>query len=77
MGVVLLSCIIANATIKVRAIFSCSLLQTNRQNPSPGPFAVANGSAACLSITLEPLDSLTTRVSRRPLLDYEIRPSVC
>jgi hypothetical protein len=30
MGVVLLSCIIANATIKVRAIFSSSLLPMDR-----------------------------------------------
>jgi len=44
-----------NATIKARAIFSSSLLQINRYAPSAGPFAVATGSAACLSSTPEPL----------------------
>jgi predicted TIM-barrel enzyme len=42
-------------------IFSYSLLQTYRQVPRAGLFAVATDSAAGLSSTPEPLDSLTSR----------------
>jgi hypothetical protein len=59
MGVVLLSCIILNATTKVKAIFSSSLQWTYRRNA--GPFTVATDWVACSSFTPESLDTLTTR----------------
>src|SRR5262245_3666557 len=44
-----------------KAIFSCSLLRTDRQPPGARPFVAANASAPYRGITPEPLDSFTIR----------------
>ena len=54
MGVVLLSCFIRNAIIRARAICCCSPRVRFHLELREPKFAVASGSAACSSTTVEP-----------------------